>query len=68
MFRLGHETLNVCQRNVARFGHVECMFDKVNNSFQGFGSLVSLLLQKDGRAGSKQINLALEHRRPRLAL
>ena len=27
MFRLEHETMNVCQRNVARFGHVECMFD-----------------------------------------
>ena len=26
MFRLGHETMNNCQRNVARFGHVECMF------------------------------------------
>ena len=23
MFRLEHETMNVCQRNVARFGHVE---------------------------------------------
>ena len=22
MFRLEHETMNVCQRNVARFGHV----------------------------------------------
>ena len=42
MFRLGHETMNVCQRNMARFGHVEYMFDKVNNIFQGFGSLVSL--------------------------
>ena len=39
MFRLEHETMNVCQRNVARFGHVECMFDKVNDIFQGFGSL-----------------------------
>ena len=35
MFRLGYETMNVCQRNVARFGHVECMFDKVNDIFQG---------------------------------
>ena len=40
MFRLEHETMNVCQRNVARFGHVECMFDKLNDIF--FGSLVSL--------------------------
>ena len=56
MFRLEHETMNVCQRNVARFGHVECMFDKVNDIFQGFGSLVSLRLQpKDGRAKCKQI-------------
>ena len=28
MFRLEHETINVCQRNVARFDHVECMSDK----------------------------------------
>ena len=34
--------MNVCQRNVARFGHVECRFDKINDIFQGFGSLVSL--------------------------
>ena len=44
MFRLEHETMNVCQKIVARFGHVECMFDKVNDIFQGFGSLVSLRL------------------------
>ena len=48
MFRLEHETMNVCQRNVARFAHVECMFDKINDIFQGFGSLVRL--QKDGHA------------------
>ena len=58
MFCLGHETMNVCQINVARFDHVEYMFDKVNNIFQGFGSLVPLRLQKDGRAESKQINLS----------
>ena len=23
MFRLGHETMNICQRNVAHFGHME---------------------------------------------
>ena len=33
MFRLGHETMNVCQRSVARFGHVECMFDKKLTTF-----------------------------------
>ena len=54
--------MNVCQRNVARFGHVECMFDKVNDIFQGFGSLVSLRLQpKDGRAKCKQIWTNLSH-------
>ena len=58
MFRLEHETMDVCQRNVARFGHAECMVDKINSIFQGFGSFVSLRLQKDGRAKSKQINLA----------
>ena len=62
MFRLEHETMNVCQRNVARFGHMECMFDKVNDIFQGFGSLVSLKLQpKDGRAKRKQIWTNLSH-------
>ena len=55
MFLLEHEAMNVCQRNVARFGH---MFDKINDIFQGFGSLVSLRLQKDGRAKSKQIDLS----------
>ena len=55
-FRLEYETINVCQRNVARFAHVECMFDKVNDIFPGFGSLMSLRLKKDGRAiKSKQI-------------
>ena len=53
MFRLKHETMNVCQRNVAHSGLMECMFDKVNNIFQGFGSLVSLRLQKDGSTKSK---------------
>ena len=62
MFRLGHETMNVCQRKVARFGHVECMFDKINDIFQLFGSLVSLQLQKDGRTKSKQIWMNLSHR------
>ena len=61
IFRLGHETVIVCQRNVARFDHVECMFDKVNDIFQGFGSLVSLGLQKDGRATCKQIWTNLSH-------
>ena len=70
MFRLEHETMNVCQRNVARFGHVECRFDKVNDIFQGFGSLVSLRFQKDGGTKSKQIwtkPIALEHRRLKLS-
>ena len=61
MFRLEHEAMNVCQRNVARFGHVECMFDKVNDIFQGFGNLLSLRLQKDERARSKQIWTNLSH-------
>ena len=54
MFCLGHETMNVCQRNVACFGHMECMFDNINDIFQGFGRLVSLRLQRDGRAKSNQ--------------
>ena len=54
--------MNVCQRNVARFGHVECRFDKIiNDIFQGFGSFVSLRLQKDGGAKSKQIWTSLSH-------
>ena len=61
MFHLGHETMNVCQTNVTRFGHVECMFDKVNDIFQGFGILVSLRLHKEGRAKRKQIWTNLSH-------
>ena len=53
--------MNVCQRNVARFDHVECMFDKINDIFQGFVNLLSLRLQKDGRARSKQIWANLSH-------
>ena len=36
MLRLEHKTMNVCQRNVARFGHVGCRFDKINDIFSGF--------------------------------
>ena len=56
MFRLEHETMNVCQRNMAQFGHVECHVES-----RGFGSLVSMRLQKDGRAKSKQIWTNLLH-------
>ena len=42
MVRLDHETMNVCQRNVARFVHVYCRFHKINDIFQGLGTLVSL--------------------------
>ena len=42
MFCLDRETMNVCQRNVACFAHVECRFDKIRDIFQGFGSLMSL--------------------------
>ena len=34
MFRLEHETIDVCQRNVARFGHSECMFDQLTTFFR----------------------------------
>lgn len=61
MFRSEHETMNVCQRNVASFGHVECRFDKINDIYQGLGSLVSLRLQKDGGAKRKQIWTNLSH-------
>ena len=61
MFGLEHKTMNVCQRKVACFAHMECMFDKINDIFQGFGSLVSLRLQKDGHAKSKQIWMNLWH-------
>ena len=54
MFRLEHETMNVCQRNVACFGHVECRFDKINDIFQGFRSSVSLRFQKDGERSARE--------------
>ena len=53
--------MKVCQRNVARFGHVEGMFDKINDIFLGFVSLMSLRLQKNGRAKRKQIWTNLSH-------
>ena len=53
--------MNVCQRNAACFDYVECMFDKINDIFQGFGNLLSLRLQKDGCARSKQIWTNLSH-------
>ena len=31
MFRLEHETMNVCLRNVVRFVHAECGFDKIKD-------------------------------------
>ena len=34
MFRLKHETMNVCQRNVARFVHVECRLTKLKTFFR----------------------------------
>ena len=33
MFCLEHETMNVCQRNVARFAHVVYRFDKIIDMF-----------------------------------
>ena len=57
MFRLDHETMNVCQRNVTCFGHVECRFDKINDIFQGleawchcsFREMEALKINKFGR-------------------
>ena len=40
---------------------MECSFDKINDIFQDFESLVSLLRQKDGGAKSEQIWMNLSH-------
>ena len=61
MFHLEHGTMNFCQRNVARFVHMECRFEKIKDIFQGFGSLVSLPLQKDGGAKNEQIWMNLSY-------
>ena len=53
--------MNVCQRNVACVARVECRFDKIKDMFQDFGSSVSLRLQKNGSAKSKQIWTNLSH-------
>ena len=53
--------MNVCQINVSCFVQKECRFDKIEDIFQGFGSLVSLRLQKDGGGESKQIWTSLLH-------
>lgn len=34
MFRLEHETMNVCQTNGARFVHMVCRFDKISYLFR----------------------------------
>ena len=47
--------MNVFQRNVAGFAHMEHRFDKIKDMYQGFGNLVSLRLRKDGSVKSKQI-------------
>ena len=41
--------MNVCQRNVARFGHVECRFDKIHEGTQVVktGSFTSRREQSD---------------------
>ena len=36
MFRLEHETMYVCQKNVARFVHAEYRSHKIKHIFQGF--------------------------------
>ena len=51
----GAQNYECLSSNVARFVHVESRFDKIRNIFQGFGSLVSLRLQKGGGAKSKKI-------------
>ena len=35
MFRLEHETMHVCQTNVARFDHVVCRFLEIEGTFSG---------------------------------
>ena len=58
MFLLMHETMNVCQRNMARFGHVECRFDKKTTFFRvleawchcDFRKMEALKVNKFGRS------------------
>ena len=63
MFRLEHETMNVCQRNVIYFVHVECRFDKIKGIFQGFGSLVSFSLVQSTQLSGKLSRLKNKHER-----
>ena len=57
MFRLEHETMNVCHRNVACSGYVECRFDKINDIFRvleawchcDFRKMEALKVNKFGR-------------------
>ena len=70
IFRLGHETMNVCQRNVACFAQVECGSDKIKTSFRvleawchcDFRKMEVLNVNKLDKA------IALEHRWPKLSL
>ena len=49
MVRFEHETMNVCQRNLARFVHVERRFDKIRDIFCDFRKMEALKVNKLGR-------------------
>ena len=63
MFCLGHETMNVCQRNVIYFVHMESRFDKIKDISQGFGSLVSFSLVQSTQLSGKLSRLKYKHER-----
>ena len=56
MFRLEHETMNVCQRNVVCFVHMECRFSTFFRVLEAW-----CLCDCDGGAKSKQIWMNLSY-------
>ena len=62
--------MNVCQRNMACFGHMECMFDKIKEFFRVLEAWCHCDFRKMDTL--KQTNLdepiPLKHRRPKLSL
>ena len=66
MFPLEHETMNVCQRNVVCFVHMECRFSTFFRVLEAWCHCdfrkMDALVNKFGRS------ITLEHRRPKLSL
>ena len=53
MFCLEHETMNVCQRNVACFVRMKCRFDKITTFFMVLEALKVNKFERNYRTGTQ---------------